>query len=308
MIPKSCEALVSLAGSALTGAQAIGAAVNLQQNTATRIASDLHDLVGPNGAVDNTGKLAAYETSISALSAATARRRQAIRDGIEFCGVAVDLLKGWLGRQWNPSWAAAGFVRGSLEIRRDPARMLTSLRNYFRSNADQENASLKVTAARAETLLEAIRQAGEATEAARTARALARSVYETSLDKLRQRIQGLRDELDQLLTDDDMRWTRFGFIRPIEGRIPEPLTSLTLRPGVARQVQVSWPRAKRAKRYRVKWWVKTSVNPQVYELPSVKDFAINIDQLTSGTTVVVEVTAVNKSGPSQPVQSEVVVP
>jgi hypothetical protein len=58
------------------------------------------------------------------------------------------------------------------------------------------------------------------------------SARKTAKAALKKRLQGLRGELNQVLTDDDVRWKRFGYTSPADRREARRLTlALQTKPG-----------------------------------------------------------------------------
>lgn len=297
-IPTSRAGLNTLAGAAHTGALAIGAEVGLEQNTAERIAADMADFAGPPGAGLGGGKLGLFDAARAAASLSLAARRTAIKDGRLFCSTAVDMLKGFLGRKWNPQWVEAGFNTGSIKIPTNPVPVLIGLRTYFRAHAARESVPLNITAARADSLVAAIEAAGQGVTEKRQAQGLASRASKAAQDKLAKRLRSLRSELDLLLPPDDQRWYRFGFNRPVDRHLPEQVTGLKLRNPAPGMVVAEWLRAVRAKDYRVKYWLLS--NPTVItELPLTTGLGVTIGGLLAGSTVVLTVAARNDAGDAQ---------
>jgi hypothetical protein len=61
----------------------------------------------------------------------------------------------------------------------------------------------------------------------------------------------LRDELDQLLDDDDERWYAFGFSKPSDPETPEVPENVVVTPSAAGMLFVDWGDARRGTSYRV---------------------------------------------------------
>jgi hypothetical protein len=308
-IPKNLPGLQSLGTEALAGAALLGVTIGIAQNTAARIAIDHYDVFGEPGETPvNRGKEAALNTKRDALTAARAARREAIADGRAFCGKAVDLFKGHLGRQWNPAWTAAGFTQFSIAVSKmNVPTLLMEIRNYLRDNAGYENVALGITSAIAGTKLAAVDAAKVAVNSAVAARNLASDHLAEAKQKLRDRLGGLREELDRLLADDDHRWREFGFPRPVDTKMPDPVTGLVATPGLPGQVLVQHDASARALDYRVSWKPQVS-SGEPTEVGLFADLAVTLSGLPSGTTIVVSVTARNAAGETLPSQVTVIVP
>jgi hypothetical protein len=128
-----------------------------------------------------------------------------------------------------------------------------------------------------------------------------------SAAKLRTRLVGLRSELEQLLADDDHRWRRFGFSRPIDRRIPAVITGLILRPGgLPGEVIVEWQPSVGAESYRVLRQVQT-VDGSPLEIGLFNEPMTIISGLPTGKTVIVTVSAHNEAGDSLPTSASILV-
>jgi hypothetical protein len=308
-IPQSILALSAFSGRSLSGALALGVTLQLAQNTAARILADRVDLVGEPGATPAIrGKEAEWLLKREALKTAQATRRTTMKAAREFWSDAVDLLKHHLGRTWNPAWGAAGFTKGTLSTSKgDPEPMLLRIRAYLRDHVAHENAPLNITAAQADVHLAAIQAAVQGVDSAKAASKQAAADRKASAKRLYQRLSGLREELDQLLAPDDVRWYEFGFSRPVDLRMPEEVTGLTATPGQPGQVIVQHAASARASGYRVCWKPEVS-SGEPTEVGLFADLAVTLSGLPSGTTIVVSVTARNEAGETQPAEVTVVVP
>jgi hypothetical protein len=202
---------------------------------------------------------------------------------------------------------AAGFSEGTLRLPRNPVSLLLELRAYFAMNTPHELPANGVTAAQANTLALAIAAAELAEGNAIDARNIATKARNESFNRLRDRIVGLRNELEQLMEPDDMRWRTFGFARPIDRRIPKMVTGLTLRAGgQPGEIIVEWPAAIGAENYRVLRQVQTVDNEPI-EVGLFSDRMVIINGLPSGKTVIVSVSARNPAGETLPTNSTILV-
>jgi hypothetical protein len=232
-IPKNQPALIAFSARALAGVQSLGITLSIAQNTAPRIATDHHDLVGEPGAAGDPGKQAELNTKRHAVTVAQTARHEALDAGRKFCSDAVDLLKPHLGRTWNSLWQVAGFSRFSIATSSArPYPVLLELRNYFRANPARENVTEGITADLADAKATAIQAAEQALDAAKSARTNAAAARDAAVRQLHRRLTGLREELDLILSDTDHRWYDFGFSRPIDSRLPDPVIDLIATPGL----------------------------------------------------------------------------
>ena len=309
IIPSSPLALAAFAARSLSGAQVLGLILNLAQNTAAKISTDYVDFVGepgPNPTI--RGKDAEWQLKREALKTAQAALRAARQDLREFWSGAVDLLKHHLGRTWNPAWEAAGFSGFTLSTSKgDPLPVVLRIRAYLRDHAAHENAALNITAAQADVHIEAVQAAVQGVDAATVASKVATAERKASMKRLRKRLTGLREELNQLLAPDDARWYEFGFSRPVDQRAPEEVTGLIVTPGQPGQVIVQHAASSRALDYRVSWKPQVS-SGEPTEVGLFADLAVTLSGLPRGTSIVVSVTARNAAGETQPSEVAVVVP
>jgi hypothetical protein len=307
-VPPSNDRLVVLGHLCVAAASDLADEVELKQNTSPAVSADLYDFVGQPGTDPATaGKQGAFNQARTAVTNAANARRVAVQAGREFNARAVNHLKLYLGRRWNPLWQSIGFTNGSIELPHDPMPLLLKLRPHFIANPSHELAAEQITAAKANTLAIAINVVFNAESVAVAARDSTREARNLSAAKLRSRLVGLRSELEQLLDDDDYRWRRFGFSRPIDRHIPAAVTGLTIRPGgVAGEVIVEWQPSVGAENYRVLRQVQT-VDDSPLELGLLNEPMTIISGLPSGKTVVVSVSAHNEAGDTVPTSASFLV-
>jgi hypothetical protein len=311
LIPKAADPLVTLGQTAYSAALALGDSTGLKQNTAAAILKDLERFVGQPGAtpedVPVPGAQAIYHEAVSAVVVSNAAHRKAVTEGRDFCSTAIAVLKVSLGRRWSSAWSAAGFNTGSLAVPMNPEPLLMQLRWYFAAHPEREIAQIEITVAGAQRHLDSITQARQAANAALAARVLAKKERDQAQRQLKYRLSGLRTELDQLLDGDDERWYQFGFVRPTDGRAPAPVSKVIVRPGLPGEALVAWQRPRRAESYRVTWRIDAPDSP-VVNVGLFSDFAVNIQGLPSGVTVLVGVAARNETGEAESAERALTVP
>jgi hypothetical protein len=296
-IPQGYDALISLAEDAADGAHNNGAAIALAQNTEAKIRADLVALAGdPAAAPPVPGTQGTYNAAKSAKTAASATQRTAESNARAFTAGATDVLRKFLGRQWNSAWAAAGFRSGSLAIPDDPLPLLGELRAYFTANPTQEVAVLGVSAAACATQADALSNARSAVNTATVALGLAKQARDAAQRAVYERMSGLLGELGQLLDDDDPRWYAFGFDRPADGQQPGPAGPLVLTAGGPGIVLVHWDPARRAERYRIERQVVGVDAAPVLVNGSLHENETTLQGLPTGSAVKVTVTPVNEAG------------
>jgi hypothetical protein len=308
-IPQARQPLIDLGNEALEAALEIGATLPLAHNDAAKIKLDLHDVTGdPNAADPNPprGKYAVYLEKFAASVQATTAVNTAMQDGRDFCSNAVAALRPTYGKRWNNNWRNAGFAE-SLMVPRNPVPLLFTLAEYFRLNPGHECAPTEVTSAQAKALLQSIANAQRTLSTAKVSRTDAKRQLDEALTALRQRLVGLRRELEVLLPDDDARWYKFGFIRPIDGHLPEPVSELTLTPGQPGEVRIIWPAAVRAESYRILWKLAGS-SAEPTDTGLTRDRDVTLRDLPSGANVTVLIRAYNRFGESEAMEASVVIP
>jgi hypothetical protein len=300
------------ANRAESGARTHGVAVGLKQNTASEIERDKEAVYGkpqdpqnpdPNAPI---GKRAEYAQARSFAADARAEFRAALDDGRDFCATATDILKPHLGRRWNSKWQAAGFSGGSLRQATDPVPRLGLFRAYFRLHPEHENAPLDITAAEADVMLAAIDSAQSLSDGRAALEATAKQERDAAVRQLRRRLSALRNELTLLIGVDDPRWYHFGFNRPVDGRIPEPVTGLTVAPAGPGAVQVRWEPSSLADNYRVTRQIQ-GVDPEPVEVGLFADPLAIVTSLPSEATVTIQVSARNSAGETLPATVQAIV-
>ena len=306
--PYSTDGLVALAGQCLAGVISHGEDLTIRQNDAPAVAADLHDLIGDPAAEPATlGKLGLLNQMRQAVVPARVARREAWQAGRDFNAKAIDYLKLHLGRRWNLRWTAAGLNKGSLRLPYDPRALLLSIRAYFQQNPTHEMAAMDLTAAEAHALAVAIDAALLAEAQAEAARDAASRACSKAVEALRRRIVGLRYELRQKLGSEDMRWRAFGFARPVDTRIPQKVSEVSLRPGgTSGEIIAEWPPAKGAENYRVLYQLE-SVDEEPVEVGLFTGRLALIPNLPTGHLVTISITARNPAGETLPFSRTIVV-
>lgn len=311
--PDAIEPLVALVTRAEIGALNLAVSVGLKQNTAAAITADKEALIGkanasvPPDPEAPIGAQAEYVQARAHASDARVAARLAIEAGREFCRSATDVLRKPLGRRWNPKWMAAGFTGGSLALPRNPVPPLGLFRAYFREHPEHANVPLAVTEAGAQAALTAITTAQAASDNLARVEADAKVTRDVCLQQLRRRMISLRTELSLLLSADDPRWYEFGFNRPSDGRLADPVAHLGAQPAGPGQLHVTWDRSRLATNYRVTRLIR-NVDTEPVEVGLFADPDATITGLPAGSTVIIGVSAHNSAGDTQPTQITVNLP
>ena len=304
IIPMTYDPLVALAEDSADGAQQHEAAIGLLQNKETAIRTDRTALTGAE-----TNVLAKR----AAKSAAIATLRTADSNGKAFIALFVRTGKTTIGGDWTATWEQAGFSSGSLAIPETPDSrfaLLDALRNFLGTNTQyettvQNHPELSVTNAIANTHFNTVSDARSAANQASTLNGAALATRDAAFGALRKRLSGLRDELGQLLADDDPRWYAFGFNRPADPETPGVPDGLVVTQGAAGSgtLILDWNDSRRSTGYKVYALINGAQHPVEFGLFGDSQAVIT---LTSGANVQITVVAHNDHGysaPSDPVNA-----
>jgi hypothetical protein len=315
-IPETYNRVVELLEDAADGAHTHGAAIGLKQNDEPALRAELVALAGTPAGPGNVppatpGLKDKWNTAKAAKKAGTNAFNLAKESGRAIARACVGVLKPRLGDQWNAQWSAAGFTTNSLAITDNPMVMLQQLRTYFSAHPTQEvpnlTPTIAATSAACHAASEAISTAASASNESNVNAGNAKSALEDGIASARGRLTGLRDELSQLLEDDDERWYAFGFSKPSDPETPEVPENVIVTPGAAHMLVIDWDDARRATSYRV---IVTS-NPGNQELKNEivhEESDVTFTDLSPGP-IKISVTSRNSKGgesaPSAPVNATV---
>jgi len=139
-------------------------------------------------------------------------------EGRVLIAAAVKLFRVKLGERWNQSWSEAGFVNNSTAIPKTQARreaLLKSLGAYLLSHPELESADLKVTAARATALFEAIGTAQKNLQENKAQQGELRGARDKAVATLRKRLRAAIGDLGAVLENDSPLWNAFGLNEPV---------------------------------------------------------------------------------------------
>lgn len=312
-IPKAYDPIVQLMEDTADGAHTHGAAVGLVHNDEAAIRADLTALVGTPAGPDNTppavpGLKAVWNTAQANKSTKTAALRTVQSNGRFLARTCLRSLFPLLGEDWNSAWSDAGFTGGSLAVPTNPLPNLQQLRAYFAANPTRETANVNgiaCTAAACETAAQNVSTAQSASNQSNTDAGTAHKNYLDGVKAARTRLSNLRDELGQLMADDDERWYAFGFDKPSDSSGPEIPENLVVTLGAAgsRTLLCDWDDARRADHYRLRSVVKVGGQQVFNELVADSQGIITLPNLAAGTELEVTVTGHNATGESQPTEA-----
>jgi len=305
--PESYGPLVLQLSNAADGAHTYGAAIGLVHNTEINIRANHDALVGtpagPGGVPPAVpGLKALWNAAQEKQVALTAAFNTACAAGVHLCRTCIHALMPVLGEHWNSNWTSAGFS-GSLAVPTVPLVMLQQLRAYYTVNASRETASIQgvaCTAAACDAAAKAISAAETASNQGDTDAGIALANFKAGIAAGRARITGLRTELEQLIEDDDVRWYAFGFQRPCDIPTPKAPTNLAATAGAAgsHTLIVSWHIPRRADNCRVIVTLKSDGSAVTDQIASDDQLTLTLPTVSSGTVVVLAVTARNVTGES----------
>lgn len=229
-VAQSYNPLVLHPEDAADGAHTHGAAIGLVHNSEAHLRAALDALVGkpagPGGVPAAVpGLKALWNTAQANKIAKTAALRVVCSNARVFARTCIRTLMPMLGEQWNSQWNAAGFTGGSLAVPGNPLPQLQQLRAYYAANPAREIPDLQgvaCTAAACEAAAQAISDAQSASNQSNTDSGNAYANFQAGLKDGRDRLTGLRNELNQLspvsfwLAQADLGW------QPT-GKMPDPM-------------------------------------------------------------------------------------
>ena len=182
-----------------------------------------------------------------------------------------------------------------------PLTLLPQMRAYYIANPTRESVvqGINCNAATCEATAQAISTAESDSNQSNTDSGIAQANYQNGLKAARARLSGLRDELSQLIKDDDDRWYAFGFDKPSDPSTPEVPANLVATAGAAgtKTVIAHWDDARRADSYRFRAVTKADGKEIANEIVSDSQISLALNA-AAGTVVVLTVTGRNSAGES----------
>ena len=306
-IPTSYDPIVQLLEDAADGAHTHGAAIGLVHNDEAHIRTDLIALVGkpagPGGVPPAVpGFKSLWNVAQTNKSTKTAALRTAQSNARLYVRTCIRSLFPVLGESWNAAWNAAGFTGGSLAVPANPMTLLQQMRAYYISNPTRESVvqGVNCNAVTCEATAQGLSDAESASNQSNTDSGTAQANYQNGLKAARARLSGLRDELSQLIKDDDDRWYAFGFDKPSDPSTPETPANLVATAGAAgsKTVIADWDDARRADSYRFRAVTKADNKEVANEIVSDSQISFVLAKAAAGAVVVLTVTGRNSAGES----------
>ncbi len=211
-----------------------------------------------------------------------------------------DILKPYFGQRYSRLWDETGFVH-SLKVPREAEKLavlLLSFGAYFTAHPSHGNPLLNVTAARAQSLYDDLASARGAVNQQITMWKLAIAARDETNDRLRHHLRALLKELSLRLDPLDERWISFGFNKPGQQQTPlapENVVVTVISPTI---VRVEWDDIPNAKSFRI--W-KRVVGVDAEPVLAGKTFGpyFTMEELPTGVTIEVTITAMNSAGESR---------
>ena len=292
-IPREPDKLLSMGGRMIGGLRALEAELGITGTSAAALQA-LHD--------DYTAASAATGCAKAAKREAADAFQQADEAVTAFIIQTKKVLSCYLGNRWTTSWGSAGFPDFSTEIPRQQVQrwaLCGALKLYFERTPEHEAPALGVTAAKAGELHTAICAARAQVNKSITELDGQLKARAAALRKLTQEMHSTLEMLPCHLPDDDPRWHRFGLTAPADPHVPERVESLALKAVGQGNLEVVWPRAARATRYRL-YVQRLGQDPEPIPRKPVYDTRALLSGFAPGTTVRIHILAANATGEAAP--------
>jgi hypothetical protein len=297
--PTNDDVLMARFSSLIGGCEALEAEIGIKQNTAAAMQAAL-----------DAAQTAKLEVGRAKLERGQRRKdlRERDREGELVIGRCRLRLTALFGTGFNVHWNAAGFPDGSTMVPEVFAKrliLLSSLAGYFELKPEQQSTDMGATAVICHSTFEALSDARSAVNFNKSALRTAVLAKNKAFKKLRQKMRGLIQELGILLGETDARWLRFGLKLPARLPLPPPVERVMLAALGQGCVEVRWPPAPHAKRYRVQ--MKPMGAADFTAVATVPDPEVLLKNLPLGDFIEVRVIAANKSGEASASPASVVI-
>ncbi len=217
----------------------------------------------------------------------------------KFATIARDNLKPIFGSEYHEGWDGPGFV-GSLAVPKtyeDLLPLMEALVSFFTENPTYEVEDRNVTAAQAQLVCTALKDAFNAIAAQEASMKILMNDRDTKFTALRDKLVQLVDELSHLMDPLDPRWIAFGFNMPGAQQTPDEVEGVQATLIGPTAVALKWNASARAAYYRV---FKKVIGTDEDYIPvgSPADLDFTIEGLPANATVEIQVSAVNNGGES----------
>ncbi|MCP5556964.1 MAG: fibronectin type III domain-containing protein [Verrucomicrobiaceae bacterium] len=291
--PTSNPVLLALCDRLVAGLQALEVEIGIKQNTEAALRADI-DLV--RAAVLTLGQ------AKMALREAQQDYHQADQAGARVISDCRLRLARVFGSKFSSQWAAAGFRGRSSAVPEMAAKrftLLESLALYFTANPAHESIDMGATAAICHALHETLSDARSAVNHAKSIQATAVKALAAAFKQLRSRVRGLLRELWIVLPETDARWLRFGLNMPARLPMPDKVSEVTLEVQSDGSVQIDWPPAAHAHRYRLQMR-RPVTETKFTNLKTQPGTSHLLRKQLPGETLEIRVIAANKTGEAAP--------
>ena len=187
-------------------------------------------------------------------------------------------------------------LSGSKRFRRERYRAFSG--NYLERNPSYvvlDINGVDCTPAACRAAAEAIQEAQSARNAARGAAKVAKEALDVGMEAARIFLAGTRNELSEMIADDDGRWLDYGFQMPAfmsSPGVPEDFTCVNAGPGA---LNFRWANTQRADSYR--FVLKDAADTVLVDKIAWEN-EFMATGLTSGSTITATVSARNITGES----------
>jgi hypothetical protein len=289
-IHQKLDPLLMQARRCADGAAEYGTQLTLTYNTATVIRQDITNLevacrnyIGAKIALSNL-----YKDQKPAV--ATAKQRLTL---------AREILKLRFGTSYSQAWDETAW-RGSLAIPANVARVMTLVRGmetFFRKHPDMEHPTLEMTAQHFGALLQTLVNFDNdiRTKKANLDRSLL--ARNQAARKLRRRIRGLINELNEVVDENSTIYLSFGLNIPGAKARPQKPQNIQIGLRDEKMMQVKWDREPGVEYYRV-WKRDAAENAEFVVIGSSKDTSFVMEISAVNTDFDLAVTSVNERGES----------
>ena len=296
VIPTSVPQLLARGEEAIGGLKQFEVDLELSRVTSAIVTAKV-------GALRN--KRDAFNAGSLALKTSRNRLRSLVRDAVDYLQTSRDVLKTKLGKQYSAAWIPAGFPSGFAvaPISAQLQERVYSMSTFLADNPTYELPGLNMTSARGESLFNDLKAARNAVNLKMSELDDLRKGRDTASKELQSVLRQLVRELGLAMGPLDERWIAFGLNKPGAKATPDAPENVTATLNSNNTIAVKWPRAPRARYYRVSKKVD-GVDQELIAVGSPTDANFTIEGLPANATIEIAVSAVNDSGES--VKSQVV--
>jgi hypothetical protein len=288
---RSIPALLTQASGIKHGIAVYGESTQMKRHSVAEVSADFDALANASDA---------YEQSRIVMLTLKSDLRDNFAAARVFLGSARDVLRLVYGNFYTEQWDPTGFV-GSLTIpslQGDIVALIRAMSRFLAANPTLEHAGLNVTAARAQTLYNALDAGIGAVNAQRTQVQNLKAARDMAADQLRKRVRGVVMELRQVLDDLDPKWLAFGLNMPGAEETPEAPTNVSASLIAPNTASIKWDGPPRTEYHRV-WKKVLNVDADFVAVGTPIDVDFTLEELPRNAQIQVAVSAVNNGGESE---------